>query len=45
MIPLMVTQDGWTALILAARWGHESIVKVLLAAGANKDAQNEVSSR
>ena len=35
----------YNALSWAARGGHESIVKALLAAGANKDAQNNVSSR
>ena len=39
------TQAGGTALICAADSGHKSIVKALLAAGANKDAQNKVSSR
>ena len=34
-----------TPIIKAAARGHESIVKALLAAGANKDAQDEVSSR
>ena len=43
MIPLMVTQGGFTALIYAAANGHEGCVKALLAAGANKDAK--VSSR
>ena len=39
------TQDGDTALILAARHGRGGCVKVLLAAGANKDAKGYVSSR
>ena len=40
-------QDGNrdTALIFSAVQGHEHIVKALLAAGANKDLQNNVSSR
>ena len=37
-------QDGWTALIWAAESGHEGCVKALLAAGANKDAKNNVST-
>ena len=52
MTPLMMadpshgdTQSGNTALILAASEGHDSSVKALLAAGANKDAQDKVSSR
>ena len=53
MTPLMMaddpshgdTQDGDTALIRAAWNGHEGCVKALLAAGANKDAKNNVSSR
>ncbi len=53
MIPLMMaddpshgdTQGGSTALILAACYDHEGCVKALLAAGANKDAKSNVSSR
>lgn len=36
-------QGGWTALIWAARNGLESTVQALLEAGADKDAQNEVT--
>ena len=36
------TQDGSTALILAARHGQGECVKALLAAGANKEAKGKV---
>ena len=38
-------KDSWerTPLLIAARDGQESMVKALLAAGANKDTQDEVS--
>ena len=35
-------QDGWTAMINAARYEHVEVVDRLLAAGADKDAQDEV---
>ena len=35
-------QDGDTPLHIAAWFGHVDVVRVLLAAGANKDARNEV---
>ena len=35
-------QKGTTALIWASICGHESVVKVLLEAGADKEAKNEV---
>ena len=35
-------QYGWTAMIYAAMNGHVEVVDRLLAAGADKDAQNEV---
>ena len=35
-------QDGWTATIWAALNGHVEVVDRLLAAGADKDAQNKV---
>ena len=37
------TQGGSTALTQAAERGREGCVKALLAAGANKDAQTNVS--
>ena len=50
MTPLMMadpshgdTQSGKTVLILAAENGCEGCVKVLLAAGANKEAKGDVS--
>ena len=36
-------QEGWTAMMLAAENGHVEVVDRLLAAGADKDAQNKVS--
>ena len=35
-------QDGETAMMHAARSGHVEVVDRLLAAGADKDAQDEV---
>ena len=36
-------QDGNTALILAARWGHTDVVKILVEHGSNIDIKNKVS--
>ena len=36
------TQDGWTALLLAARWGHAECAAALIAAGADCEAMNNV---
>ena len=38
-------QDGVTPLHIAAHKGHSTVAKVLLAAGANKDAQDTVRER
>ena len=35
-------QDGWTAMMHAAENGHVEVVDRLLAAGADKDAQDKV---
>ena len=35
-------QGGWTAMMLAAKNGHAEVVDRLLAAGADKDAQDKV---
>ena len=35
-------QDGGTATMWAARYGHVEVVDRLLAAGADKDAQSKV---
>ena len=35
-------QDGWTAMMFAAQNGHVEVVDRLLAAGADKDAQEQV---
>ena len=35
-------QDGWTAMMHAADSGHVEVVDRLLAAGADKDAQDKV---
>ena len=36
-------QDGNTALILAVRWGHTDVVKILVEHGTDKDIINKVS--
>ena len=38
----VITQDGNSALILAAVWGKTEVVVELVKAGANVDLQNEV---
>jgi ankyrin repeat protein len=38
-------QGGYTALIWAAIIGHEDCVRLLLDAGANKEAKNKVCVR
>ena len=35
-------QGGWTALIFAACWGEAACVELLLAAGADKEAKDNV---
>ncbi len=37
-----LVQFGWTALILAAREGHADCARLLVDAGADKEAKNEV---
>ena len=41
----VITQDGDSALIVAARGGKTEVVSLLLKAGANTDLQNEVNAR
>ena len=38
-------KDGFTALIWASAYGHTAIVELLLGAGADKEAKNNVSGR
>ena len=38
-------QFDWTALIGASRYGHHEVVQALLAAGANKEAKDQVGGR
>ena len=40
---LLSLQNGWTALMMASRWGHMECVKVLLDWGADVNVQNMVS--
>ena len=37
-------QDGYTAMILAAREGHKDIVEYLVGQGADKDMKDNVSA-
>ena len=41
----MLQSDGSRALILASEHGHEEIVRLLLEAGADKDAEKGVPKR
>ena len=36
------TQDGWSALMMAARCGHTAVVQELVKSGATLDIQNKV---
>ena len=36
-------QHGWTSLMKASFQGHNEVVELLLAAGANTDLKNQVS--
>ena len=38
----IITQDGWTALMIAAAGGYTEVIAELVKAGANKDLQNKV---
>ena len=38
----VITQDGFSALILAAKYGHTEVVVELVKAKANLDPQTEV---
>ena len=38
----VITQDGWSALMLAAFWGRTEVVVELVKAGAKVDMQNNV---
>ena len=38
----ILSQDGWTALMLASDSGHTDVVKLLLSSGAQVDLQDKV---
>ena len=38
----IISQDGWSALMYAAYYGHTEVVIQLLEAGANTDLQDKV---
>ena len=38
----VITQDGESALMIAARWGRTEVVVELVKAGANLNLQNRV---
>ena len=40
----VITQDGYSALMIAAREGNTEVVLSLVEAGANTDLQNKVES-
>ena len=40
----MLLQAGWTALLVAAQKGHVEVARVLLVAGADKEAAMKVGS-
>ena len=39
----VISQYGWTALMCAARWGHQDSVRALEALGADMHTQDNVS--
>jgi len=41
-VHIHVTQNGWTALHLAAEKGHEDVVELLLEAKADPEVKTEV---
>ena len=45
MLYLHVTQDGHTALIVAAAEGHTECLRALMASGADKEAKGNVRGR
>ena len=38
----VITQDGWSVLTLAARWGKTEVVVELVKTGANVDMQTKI---
>ena len=40
----VMTQDGDSALMIAASWGRTEVVPLLLEAGPNTDLQNKVKN-
>lgn len=39
----LVLQNRWTALMMAARYGHAGIAEMLVSCGADMNAKNKVS--
>ena len=42
LVHVLLSQDGFTALMCASQHGHVNVVEKLLAAGANHDVENKV---
>jgi ankyrin repeat protein len=45
VVPYVLPQDGWTALMLACQKGHTAIAQALIGAKADLNVQNQVGGR